>query len=117
MSDYDISKYIEFITFSSYLIFIFLSVQIWLLWKDADKNELKLGFVSEAFFRKNCAYLFSFSLFSMVHFFEEAASSTFYNVLEMLAIVSLVLFAYSWHNALKACAKKSLPGELISFAR
>lgn len=110
MENYDIT---EFIIFSLYLMFIFLAVQIWLLWKDVDKNELRISFASESFFKKNCAYVFSFSIFFMIHKFAEGAGVVSFGFFEMLALVSLVLFAHQWYGMLKICThKKSLPGEL-----
>lgn len=123
MNEYVINKYIEFIIFSLYLIFIFLSIQIWLLWKDIDKNELKITtFVNESFFRKNCAYVFSFSMFFLVHEFLEGITlpnaALYFEFFEILALISLVLFAYEWHGVLKACThKKSLPRELTYLTR
>ncbi len=108
--NYDIR---EFIIFSLYLIFIFLAVQIWLLWKDVDKNELKISFSSESFFKKNCAYVFSFSVFFMIHKFVESAS--FFEFFEILALISLVLFANQWYGMLRTCTHKKPPRELISF--
>jgi hypothetical protein len=66
--EYDIFKYINFILISSYLIFIFVAIQIWLLWKDIDKNEMEIKtFVSGSFFKKKFAYVFAFSIFFMIH--------------------------------------------------
>ena len=114
MENYDV---IEFMIFSLYLIFVFLSVQIWLLWKDVDKNELKVSFASESFFKKNCAYVFSFSVFFMVHKFVEGTSMVSFGFFEMLALASLVLFAHQWYGMLKTCThKRSMPGELTRFS-
>lgn len=123
MNEYDIYKYIEFIIFSLYLFFIFLSIQIWLLWKDIDKKELKITtFINESFFKKNCAYVFSFSMFFLVHEFLEGTTFPdaviYFEFFEILALISLVLFAYEWHGVLKACMhKKSLPRELTYLTR
>ncbi len=120
MDRYNIYGFIDFIIASSYLIFIFLSIQIWFLWKDIDKNELKLKkFFSDTFFKKNCIYLFSFSIFFITHkFFEEISlpnSMIYHQFFEMLSLISILLFTYQWYTALKTCAsKKSLPQELIS---
>lgn len=113
----------EFIIFSLYLIFIFLSIQIWLTWRDVDKNELKINtFVSESFFKKNYAYVFSFSMFFMIHEFLEGITLTnatlYFEFFEILALITLVLFAYDWYGVLKTCThRKSLPQELTYLAR
>lgn len=123
MNEYDIYKYIEFVIFSLYLIFIFLSIHIWLAWRDVDKNELKINtFVNESFFKKNCAYVFSFSIFFTIHEYIEGTTlpnaMVYFEFFEMLALVSLVLFAYHWYIVLKTCThKKSLPQELTYLAR
>ncbi len=120
MNDYYIYKYIEFIIFSLYLIFIFLSVQIWFLWKDIDKKEMKIkNFINESFFKRNCFYVFVFSVFFMIHEIIEgvnfANAVVYFEFLEMLGFTVIVLFAYDWYTVLKTCAhKKSLPEELIS---
>ncbi len=121
MVDEDIIyKFMEFIIFSSYLIFIFLSVQIWYLWKDIDKKELKLHtFINEDFYIKNCVYVFFFTLLFMIHeFYDEITMHNlilYFKFFDMLAFVSVSLFAYHWYNALKTCPnRKSLPRELIN---
>ncbi len=123
MNENDIYKYMEFIIFSCYLIFTFLAVQIWYLWKDIDKTDLKImTFFSESFFKKNCFYVFSFSIFFMIREFSDAIilpnAGLYLKFFDMLAFVSIVLFAKQWHIALKTCThKKSLPEELTGFAR
>lgn len=120
MNEYPLSKYFEFMTFFIYLMFIFLVVQIWLFWKDVDKNELKVKtIVKESFFKKNCIYVVSFSLFFMTHGFVEGidvSNAIIYSkFLETLGIISLLLFAYGWYGMLKTCVhKNSLPQELTN---
>ncbi len=122
MNEYDIYKYIEFIIFILYLVFIFFCIHIWLLWRDVDKNELKLeNFVNESFFKKNCAYVFSFSILFMIHEFIEGTAipnaMVYFEFFEMLAVLCLVLFAYHWYIVLKVSThKKSLHHELTYFA-
>ncbi len=123
LNENDIYKFMEFIIFLSYLTFIFLSVQIWYLWKDIDKTDLKLmTFFSESFFKKNCFYVFSFSIFFIIRQFSDAITlpnaGLYLKFFDMLAFVSIVLFAKQWYTALKTCThKKSLPMELTGFAR
>ncbi len=111
--NYDIVKYINFISFALYLIFIFLAIQIWLLWKDINKDEVKIKTISETFFKKNFAYVFSFSIFFMFREIIGGINRIYLEFSGMLAIISLVLFAYEWYGVLRAIApKKTLPREL-----
>ncbi len=120
MNSYHIYKLIEIITFNLFLVFIFLSVQIWLLWRDINKKELKLDtFINEAFFKRNCIYIFSFSLSLIIHeFFEGMAipnAMIYFEFLELLTIGILVLFTHSWYRVLKTCPhKKFLAQELTA---
>lgn len=114
MNGYDIYRYIEFIIFSSYLVFIFLSIQIWFLWKDIDKTELKSKIFSESFIKKSYAYVFISVMFFVIHEFLEGTimpnATVYLEFFEMLALISLVLFAYEYYRILKKCAhKKSMP--------
>jgi hypothetical protein len=111
MNEYTIYKYMEFFIISTYLIFIYLLVQIWFLWKDIEKNDLFLkSLVQESFFRKNCLYVFLFSSFVIIHEFFEGFEipnkMVFFEMLEIIAIVILVLFAYNWYITLKPFARK-----------
>jgi len=123
MDEYFIYKYIDFLILASYLALIFLFVQIWFLWKDVDKNELPLNsFVNESFFKKNCVYVFSFSIFFMLHEFLEGIkindAMVYFKFFELFGVISLVLFAYSWHNVLRKFAhKKSIFPVLSGSAR
>ena len=111
MDEYTLYKYMEFFIISIYLIFIYLLVQIWFLWKDIEKNDLFLKtLVKESFFRKNCLYVFLFSSFFTIHEFFEGLDipnkMVFFEFLEIIAIIILVLFAYNWYITLKPFAKK-----------
>ncbi|KPQ43901.1 MAG: hypothetical protein MPEBLZ_01548 [Candidatus Methanoperedens nitroreducens] len=120
MNDFTLYKYVEFLMFSSYLIFIFLLAQIWFLWKDVEKNEFVLkSLVKESFFKKNCIYIFLFSTFFMAHEFFEGlnipGTMVFFELLDTIAMMTLVLFAYTWYIALKSCVpKKSITKEFVS---
>lgn len=115
MNDYDIYRYIETIVFILYLIFIFMSVQVWFLWKDVDKSELK-DIINGTFIKKNYTYLFAAIIFSMIHEFLEGASlpdtMVYFELLEMLTTLSLVLLGYEWYSLFKKCAHKKPPQEL-----
>ncbi len=82
------------------------------LMDDINKDEVKIKTISGPFFKKNFAYVFSFSMFFM--FGELTGGTLIYSGLfGMLALISLVLFAYEWYGVLRAIApKKSLPREL-----
>jgi hypothetical protein len=118
MNGFTLYKYMELLIFILYLIFIFLLIQIWFLWKDVEKNELILkSLVSESFFKKNCIYIFLFSSFFMAHEFIEGLNLpntlVYFEIFEMMTVITLVLFAYTWYIALKSCAhKKSITEEL-----
>jgi len=115
--DTDYYIYAEPFIVSLYLIFIFFSIQIWLLWKDIDKNKLKIkSFFTDSFFKKNCIYVYSFSVFFIVHGFLDKTTTpvVYINALGILTLISLVVFAYDWYSMLRTCvSKKSLPQELI----
>jgi len=111
MNEYTLYKYMEFFIISIYLIFIYLLVQIWFIWKDIEKNDLFLkSLVQESFFRKNCLYVFLFSSFFIIHEFLEGLeipnTMVFFEFLEIIAIIILVLFAHNWYITLKPFAKK-----------
>lgn len=123
MDDFTIYKFIEFIIFALYMTFIYLSIQIWFLWKDINKDDLKINaFINESFFKKNCIYVFFFSVFFMGHEILEGTSMPYamiyFELLEMLGFICIVLFAHDWHSVLKlSINKKPLPHELPEFMR
>jgi amino acid transporter len=106
-----IDMVIEYIIFTLYLFFIFLSVQIWFLWKDINKDELEFrNFVNESFFRKNSMYVFSFSTFVIIRKFDFINETS--EIFDMMALISILLFTYSWYSTLKPYAnRKTLPRE------
>ena len=113
-----IYKYIQSLIFSLYLVFIFLSIQIWFLWNDINKNELKVkSFFNDSFFRKICIYVYSFSVFFIAQGFSDGAAlpRAYLKALEILTLTSLVLFTYEWYSHLETYAsRKALPQELIN---
>ncbi len=115
----DIDLCIKAFNLSLYLIFIYLSVQIWFVWKDLDLNDLnKSSFFSDSFFIKNCIYVYSFSVFIIANAFldETVSSVTYFKFLGVLALSGLVLFTYDWYSMLSMCAsRKTMPLELIDF--
>jgi hypothetical protein len=61
-------------------------------------------------------------MFFLVHEFLEGTTLSdaviYFEFFEILALISLVLFAYEWYGLLKACThKKSLPRELTYLTR
>lgn len=112
------TKIVEYIIFTLYLLFVFLSIQIWFLWKDINKDDFKfISFANESFFKKNSIYVFSFSTFFIVRDFE-FVNKNYFELFDMLALLSIVLFTYSWYKTLKMNSKrKNLPLELRSEKR
>ncbi len=107
MDEY-IYKISEYITFVLYLFFVFLSVQIWLLWKEINKDDLKfISFASESFFKKNSIYVFSFSTFFIIHDLE-FINEKYFRVFNILALLSIVLFTHNWYKTLKQHRKKKM---------
>jgi Na+-driven multidrug efflux pump len=105
------------------MTFMYLCIQIWFLWKDIDKEDLKINtFINESFFKKNCIYVFSFSVLFMGHEILEGTGMTYamiyFELLEMMGFICMVLFAYDWYSVLRLSGnKKSLPYELPEFSR
>ena len=120
LNEYDLYKFMELIMFALYLVFIFLSIQIFFLWKDLNKTELKVkSFMNDSFFKRNSIYVFSFSIFFMLHEILEGTSlpnaMLYFEFLEILGLSCLVIFAHGWYRALKASVKKKpIPRELIN---
>lgn len=120
MNNFTLYKYVEFFMFTLYLIFVFLLTQIWFLWKDVKKNEMMFkSIINESFFRKNCIYVFLFSTFFMAHEFFEGlnipGTMVFFEFLDLLGMITLVLFAYNWHVVLRSCIpKKTITKEFAS---
>lgn len=109
--------YAEPFIVSLYLIFIFLSIQIWFLWKDIDMRELNLkSFIDDSFFTRNCIYVYCFSVFFFTHgfFYGTGVPGMYFKTLEVLTLSGLVLFTYDWYSVLEPCAtRKALPQELV----
>lgn len=110
-----IYKIIDSLTYTLYLFFIFLSIQIFLLWKEIDK-KLVQSIITGPFLRKNCLYLL-FGIFFIFSDLSEGikqfdASS---GVLEVLAPLTLVLVSYEWYSKLRPMVCKLLPEELTNY--
>jgi hypothetical protein len=105
------------------MIFIFLAIQIWFLWKDIKKDDFKINtIINESFFNKNCIYVFSFSIFfigpEILEGSDLANATIYFELMKMMGFFFIVLFTYDWYLALRPMApKKSLPYELTEFIR
>ncbi len=123
MDELLIYKFIEFIIFAMYLTFIYFAIQIWFLWKDVIRDEFNINtFINESFFRRNCIYVFSFTVFFMGHKIIQGISIAnamiYIELLEMLGFICFVLFAYDWYSVLRSSKnKKYLPHELPEFSK
>ena len=110
-----IYKIIDSLIYTLYLFFVFLSIQIFFLWKEIDKKLIQ-SIITGPFLRKNCLYL----LFGIFFIFSDLsdgikrfdASS---GVLEVLAPLTLVLVSYEWYRKLRPMVCKLLPEELTNF--
>jgi len=100
-----------------YLVFTFLSIQIWFLWKDIDMSELDLrSFINDSFFTRNCIYVYCFSMFFFVNsfFYGTGVPDVYFKTLKVLTLFGLVLFTYDWYSVLEQCdTRRSLPQELV----
>ena len=111
MNEYTIYKGMEFIIFTLYLVMVFLSAQMVFIWVDVDKNKLRSKlFDNLSFLKNNIFIVLSVSVFFMIHeFFEETNlrnSYIYFEFLELLGFISILLFIYNWYSILKTCAHK-----------
>jgi hypothetical protein len=113
---YIITKFIESFIFISYLFFIFLSIQIFFLWKDVDRNTKEL-IVTDSFVKRNCLYALFLSLIVIIFSFFQSIIQfdTYFGMLKMLEPAILIAFSYEWYIRLKPCVSKLLPIELTDF--
>lgn len=122
MNEYIIYKYLEFLILSVYLIMIFLSVQIWLIWQNIDKNELRSSvFITAPFIKTNFIIVFLVSIFFIMHeFIEETKLSNSYLIFEFSELMGFILFlyiTYKWYSILKTCVIKQPINEILLNAR
>lgn len=116
IGQYIITKFIESFIFISYLFFLFLSIQIFFLWKDVDKNTKEL-IVTDSFVKRNCLYALFLSLIVIIFSFFQSIIQfdTYFGMLKMLAPAILVVFSYEWYIRLRPRVSKLLPLELTGF--
>lgn len=122
MNEYIIYKYLEFLIFCIYFMMSFLSIQIWLIWQNIDKNELRSSvFITDPFLRNNFILIFLVSVFFFMHeFFEEAAlqnSYLFFEFFELMGFILILYITFMWHSILKTFVIKKPINEILQNAR
>lgn len=105
----------ESIVYVLYLFFIFLLIQICILWAYIDKKVVK-SIITGSFLRKNFLYLLSFLVFFLLYDIPDGIkeSDVYFMVLRILAPLTLVLTSYEWYSKLRPCVSKLLPQELTN---
>jgi hypothetical protein len=116
MNEYIVYKFIEPLIYTSYLFFVFLSIQILFLWNDIDKKIVN-SIITRSFLRKNCLYLLSLSVFFILFDLTDDIKQFNANfaIFEILAPVTLLLASYEWYSKLRPRVNKLLPEELTNF--
>lgn len=112
MDEYSIYKYIEFIMVSLYLMFFFLSIQIFFIWIDIDKNELRSKIFSNgSILKMSIVTVFFIGILLIIKEFIEGSNQTYLMVelFELLGFIFVVYFIYYWHLTLKSCSHKKKP--------
>jgi len=109
MYEYAVYKYIEILMISLYLMFVFLSVQLFFMWIDVDKNELRSKISANGSILKNSIItVFFIGTFLIIHKFIEGTklSYLFFELFDLIGFISVVYFVYNWHLTLKECSHK-----------
>ncbi|NJD77078.1 MAG: hypothetical protein FIB08_08300 [Candidatus Methanoperedens sp.] len=105
-----IYKYMEFIIFSLYLLFVYLSAQMLFMWVDVDKIKLKSRiFEQGTFLRNSIIFVFLAGIFFIFHeLVEEIIPRNYLNLefLELLTFVFIEIFMYKWYLNLKSCTSR-----------
>ncbi|MDP3105759.1 MAG: hypothetical protein Q8M95_14260 [Candidatus Methanoperedens sp.] len=112
MDEYTLYKYVEFLMISLYLIFIFLSVQMCLIWIDVDKHELNSKIsANDSILKNSIITVFFIGAFLIIHKFVEGTEqpNLFFKIFELFGFICVVFFIYKWHMTLKSCAHKKKP--------
>ncbi|VVB96408.1 Uncharacterised protein [uncultured archaeon] len=112
-----IYKYMEFIIFSLYLLFVYLSAQMLFMWVDVDKIKLKSRiFEQGTFLRNSIIFVFLAGLFFIFHeLVAETIPPNYLNIefLELLTFVFIEVFMYKWYLNLKSCTPRKPAYEYI----
>lgn len=105
----------ESIVYVLYLFFIFLLIQICILWAYIDKNVVK-SIITGSFLRKNFLYVLSFVVFFLLYDIPDGIkeSDIYFMIIRILAPLTLVLVSYEWYSKLRPCVSKLLPRELTN---
>ncbi len=105
----------ESIVYVLYLFFIFLLIQICILWINIDKKIVK-SIITGHFLRKNFLYLLSFIVFFLLYDIPDGIKEfdTYFMTIRILAPLTLVLVSYEWYSKLRPCVPKLLPPELTN---
>lgn len=115
-NEYIVYQFIEPLIYTSYLFFIFLSIQILFLLNDIDKKIVN-SIITGSFLRKNCLYLLSLSVFFILFDLTGTIKQfdAIFGIFKILAPVTLLLASYEWYSKLRPYVSKLLPEELTNF--
>lgn len=112
MDEYAAYNYIELLMISLYLVFVFLSVQIYFIWIDVDKKELRSKISDDESILKNSIIIvFFIGVFFIIHEFVEGTNPSYllFELFELSGFICVLLFIYNWYLTLKTCAHKKKP--------
>ena len=101
---------------------IFLSIQIWLIWQNIDKNELRSRvFITDPFIRNNIIIVFLMSFFFIMHeFLEETRlrnSYLFFEFSQLMGFILILYITYMWYSIFKKCVIEQPINEILLNAR
>jgi len=112
MDGYTVYKYIEFLMVSLYLILVFLSIQIFFMWIDVDKSELRSKIsANESILKNSIITIFFIGTLLIINEFIEGTKQPYLiiELFDLMSFVFVVYFVYNWHLTLKACSHKKKP--------
>jgi hypothetical protein len=95
-----------------YLMLVFLSVQIFFMWIDVDKSELRSKISSnESILKNSIITVFFIGTFLIIHKFIEGTKQPYLiiELFDLIGFIFVVYFVYNWHLTLKACSYKKKP--------
>ena len=109
MDEYTVYKYIEFLMVSLYLILVFLSIQIFLMWIDVDISQLRSKIsANEPILKNSIITVFFIGTLLIINEFIEGTKQPylFVELFDLMSFICVVYFVYNWHLTLKACSHK-----------
>ena len=112
MDGYTVYKYIEFLMVSLYLILVFLSIQIFFMWIDVDKSELRSKISSnEPILKNSIITVFFIGTLLIINEFIEGTKQPYLiiELFDLMSFICVLYFVYNWHLTLKACSHKKKP--------